>query len=166
MALLLLRPNQHSTEENQTTMAAKKTTKKKAPAKKAPAKKAPAKKAPAKKAAKKVAKKAAKKAAAKKAPKKKAAKKASFDEIAAEAYYIYRERVGKGLPGNPDSDWLAAEKKLSSCLEWRLAGAISAQCCIFAALICMEKSRWRNASNGGRNASLGCYGALWRAPLR
>lgn len=94
------------TPTHPTHMAAKKTTKKKAPAKKA-----------AKKATKKVAKKAVK-TAAKKAPKKapkKAAKKAlSFDEIAAEAYYIYRDRSAKGLPGNPESDWLAAEKKLRS----------------------------------------------------
>ncbi len=91
-------------------MAAKKTTKKKAPAKKA-AKKA-AKKV-AKKAVKKVAKKAVKKVA-KKAAKKAPKKSLSFDEIAAEAYYIYRERSAKGLPGNPESDWLAAEKKLRS----------------------------------------------------
>lgn len=83
-------------------MAAKKTTKKAA--------KKTTKKA-AKKTVKKVAKKAAKKAA-KKTAKKAAKKKASFEQIAAEAYFIYRERVAKGLPGNPESDWLAAEKKL------------------------------------------------------
>jgi hypothetical protein len=66
----------------------------------------------AKKATKKVAKKAAKKAA-KKTVAKKANKAAGFDDIAAQAYYIYRERVANGLPGNPESDWLAAEKKLS-----------------------------------------------------
>ncbi len=86
-------------------MAAKKKTSKKA-----------AKKA-AKKATKKVAKKTTKKAA-KKATKKAVAKQTSraagFDDIAAEAYYIYRERVAKGLPGNPESDWLAAERKLKS----------------------------------------------------
>lgn len=79
-------------------MAAKKTTKKAAPAKKA-----------AKKAVKKVAKKAAKKAA-----NKKASPKASFEKIAAEAYCIYRDRIAKGLPGNPETDWLAAEKKLKA----------------------------------------------------
>jgi len=82
------------------------------------AKKTTTKAAPAKKAAKKTATKTAKKAApAKKAAKKaekKPAKSASFDEIAAEAYYIYRDRVAKGLPGDPQSDWLAAEKKLGA----------------------------------------------------
>lgn len=89
------------------------------PAKKKTSKKA-AKKA-AKKATKKVAKKTTKKAvkkATKKATKKAVAKQTSraagFDDIAAEAYYIYRERVAKGLPGNPESDWLAAERKLKS----------------------------------------------------
>lgn len=81
------------------------------PAKKKTSKKA-AKKA-AKKATKKVAKKVAKKAA-KKAVAKKTNRAAGFDDIAAEAYYIYRERVAKGLPGNPESDWLAAERKLKA----------------------------------------------------
>lgn len=80
-------------------MAAKKTTTKTAPATKA-----------AKKATKKVAKKAAKQAPKKTA--KPAGKSASFDEIAAEAYFIYRDRVAQGLPGDPQSDWLAAEKKI------------------------------------------------------
>ena len=85
-------------------MAAKKTTKK------------AAKKA-AKKTVTKTAKRVAKKAATKepnKTTKKTAKKAATFEQIAAEAYCIYRDRVAKGLPGNPDSDWLAAEKKLTA----------------------------------------------------
>lgn len=81
-------------------MAAKKTTKKTNSSKQAT-----------KKAAKKAAKKTSNKAS-KRVVKKNPKKAASFDEIAAEAYYIYRERSANGLPGNPESDWLAAEKKL------------------------------------------------------
>ena len=93
-------------------MAAKKTTKK--AAKKAAKKtvKTAAKKA-AKKATKTVAKKAAKKTA-KKTIKKATKNQASFEQIAAEAYCIYRDRAAKGLPGNPETDWLAAEKKMKA----------------------------------------------------
>jgi len=86
-------------------MAAKKTTKTAAPAPAPPAKKAT--------------KTAAKKAATKKAPVKSAAPKAkstpkaSFDEIAKAAYLIYRRRIGLGLPGTPESDWLQAEKEVN-----------------------------------------------------
>lgn len=83
-------------------MAAKKTTKTAAPA-------------PAKKATKTAVKKAAtKKSPAKPAaPKAKPAPKASFDEIAKAAYLIYRRRIGFGLPGTPESDWLQAEKEIN-----------------------------------------------------
>lgn len=83
-------------------MAAKKTTKTAAPA-------------PAKKATKTAAKKAtAKKVPVKSAaPKAKATPKASFDEIAKAAYLIYRRRIGFGLPGTPESDWLQAEKEVN-----------------------------------------------------
>jgi hypothetical protein len=92
-------------------MAAKKTAKKTgvtapketaAPAAKKAAKKAVAKKAPAKKAAAKAATPAAAKSPAKPTP----------DAIARAAYLNYRRRVEQGLPGDSESDWLAAEKLL------------------------------------------------------
>jgi hypothetical protein len=36
----------------------------------------------------------------------------SYEQVAARAYGIYRERSRLGKPGNADSDWLAAEAEL------------------------------------------------------
>ena len=66
----------------------------------------------AKKAVKKVAKKAAVKKVAKKAAKKKAL--ANEAEIAEAAYLIFKNRVEKSLPGDAESDWLAAVEKVAS----------------------------------------------------
>ena len=102
------------------------------PAKKAPAKKAPAKKAPAKKVtAKKV---TAKKVPAKKAPAKKAtvnagapaepaapaegataALRPTRDQITHAAYLNFLRRKELGLPGDPATDWITAERQLVSC---------------------------------------------------
>jgi hypothetical protein len=77
-----------------------------------PEKKKVAKKATKKAAVKKVAKKAAKKAAVKKVAKKKAV--ANEAEIAEAAYLIFKNRVEKSLPGDAESDWLAAVEKVAS----------------------------------------------------
>lgn len=84
-------------------------------------KKSAGKKVAAKKVSKKVAKKTAKKAAkvAKKAASKRASKgkgkgKVTDEAIAAEAFYIYRERQENGLPGDPDGDWLEAKRRLKA----------------------------------------------------
>jgi hypothetical protein len=54
---------------------------------------------------------AAKKPAAKKPA---ASKKKSFteDDIRKKAEKIYNNRIAKGIPGTPESDWMQAEKEL------------------------------------------------------
>jgi hypothetical protein len=66
---------------------------------------ATAKEAPAKKAVKKAAKKEAAPKAVNNAPKPTKEK-----DVAKAAYLNYMNRKAKGLPGSPESDWLAAEK--------------------------------------------------------
>lgn len=61
-----------------------------------------------------VAKKTAKKAVKKTAPTKPATPKVTTDAIARVAYLNYRRRVEQGLPGDSDSDWVEAERQLSS----------------------------------------------------
>lgn len=61
-----------------------------------------------------VAKKTAKKAVKKPATTKPAAPKVTADAIARVAYLNYRRRVEQGLPGDSDSDWVEAERQLSS----------------------------------------------------
>lgn len=90
--------------------AAKKTAKKTTTE---PAVKKASTKKVAKKAATKVAKKAAKKAV-KKATSTKKVVAFSHEEISTAAYYIYIDRVSKGIPGNEKSDWIAAERSLSA----------------------------------------------------
>ena len=65
---------------------------------------------------KKVSKKTAVKATARKVAKKSEAKAAAapppFDIVAKIAYLNYLERVERGLPGDEQGDWLAAEQSL------------------------------------------------------
>lgn len=98
-------------------MPAKKAAKKAAAKKEAPEKEpqivepqaSAANEAPAKKAAKKAAKKEAAPKAEKSAPKPPKDK-----DVAKAAYLNYMNRKTKGLPGSPESDWLAAEKSEES----------------------------------------------------
>lgn len=79
-----------------------------------PEKKKVAKKAAPKKkvAVKKIAKKAAVKKVAKKATQGKTV--SNEAEIAKVAYLIFKNRVEKSLPGDAESDWLAAVEKVAS----------------------------------------------------
>ena len=65
---------------------------------------------------KKVSKKTAVKATARKAARKSEAKAAAapppFDIVAKIAYLNYLERIERGLPGDEQGDWLAAEQSL------------------------------------------------------
>lgn len=90
-------------------MAAKKTAK--SPAKATPADESP--KAAKKAASKKVAKKAVKKAATTAAPKTRKPSATTSDQIALNAYLIYRRRIELGLPGDARSDWFEAERQLT-----------------------------------------------------
>ena len=84
-----------------------------APVKKAAAKKVPAEKTAAKKTAAKtpVSKAAAPQAAAKSSP---ASARPTREQIEQAAYFNYRTRAEKGLPGDSHSDWVAAERKLKT----------------------------------------------------
>lgn len=88
-----------------------KITKKPAKAPAKTAKKKPAKKNPAKTAKPASAK---PKAAAKRSPKKTSAARATVrvEDVALRAYYIGERRRNLGIPGDPQSDWLEAERQL------------------------------------------------------
>jgi hypothetical protein len=85
---------------------------KKAPAKKVTAKKAPAKKAPAKKATVKAGAPAEPAAPAEGAT---AALRPTRDQITHAAYLNFLRRKELGLPGDPATDWITAERQLVSC---------------------------------------------------
>jgi hypothetical protein len=86
-----------------------------APVKKAAATKVPVEKTAAKKTAAKTpvskAAPAAAQAVAKSSP---ASARPTREQIEQAAYFNYRTRAEKGLPGDPQSDWVAAERKLKA----------------------------------------------------